>query len=155
MAFFGLRRSRKRFSGFFLPFITRVSVAIDIVLLLPDFSLRNLARTSLFWEVYFCEKSISYLQVRKYKYAIWVSTPPFYKYRIVKSWGRIVNEMAKRYRFNFSYFFLKAEKPAIHASFRYHLTHCLSLLICSFLKYYVFHFSFLVKLLVIEICKRI
>lgn len=155
MALFGFGGSRKLFSGFFLAFLTQKSVAFDIILLLPDFSSRNLARTSLFWEVHFCEKSITYLQVRKYKYAIWLSTPPVYKYRIVKSWGRIVNEMAKRYRFNFSYFFLKAAKPVIHASFRYHLTHTLSLMICSFLKYYVFHFSFLVNLLPIEIYQRI
>lgn len=83
------------------------------------------------------------------------STPPVYKYRIVKSWGRIVNEMAKRYRFNFSCFFLQAEKPAIHASLRYQLTHTLSMLICSFLKYYAFLSSFLVKLRLIEICQRI
>ena len=158
MALFGFHISRKLFSGFllsYLPFITRVSVAIYIILLLQDFSSRNQTLTSLFLEVHFFEKSITYLQVRKYKYTIWLSRPPVYKYRIANSWGRIVNEMAERYRFNFSYFFLNAEKHSIQASFRHHLTHTLSLSSCSFLKYYVFHFSALVKLRVIEIGKRI
>jgi len=48
MALFGFGGSRKLFSGFFLAFLTQKSVAFDIILLLPDFSSRNLARTSLF-----------------------------------------------------------------------------------------------------------
>lgn len=76
MALFGFRRSRKLFSGFLLPFITYISVATDIILLLPNLSSPNLQRTSLFQEVHFCEKSITYLQVRKYKYAIWLFYTP-------------------------------------------------------------------------------
>lgn len=142
MALFGFRKSRNFFCCFLRPFITRASVAVDIILLVPDFSSRNLTLTLLFREVHFFEKSITYQRVGKRKYAIWLSTPPVYKYRIAKSWGRIVNEMAKRYRFNFSYFFLKAEKPAIHASFRCHLTHTLSLSSCSFFKILCFPFLF-------------
>lgn len=58
MALFGFGRSRKLFSGFFLAFLTQKSVAFDLILLLPDFSSRNLARTSLFWEVHFARNQL-------------------------------------------------------------------------------------------------